>query len=94
MDFYWKRLASTGIVSKEPVYIASITANNNGVGGGYVNIYDGESASDPAIMRLGHLKYDSRQITFNPPLRTYRGLYIAFTSQTTDVLIHYSVKGE
>jgi len=90
MNKQWIYLTASGIVSKAPCLIYSITGNNNGTSGGYIMIYDGENTSEPVITKLGHVKFDSRQLRFEPPLKTKRGLYIDFTSQTESVLVCFA----
>jgi len=93
-NYTWQRLTSDNKVSNTPALIATVIVMPHDGKQAKVVLYDGESTSDPKIIEIKTASGQSKAINFNPPLRTQRGLYVDFTSDCDEVLIHYATEKE
>jgi len=91
MSYTWVRVTTDQVISPNPGCIGSvIVVPSSATKKGTATIYDGESSSDPEIVTVMTLTGDTKQIVFNPPLKTQRGLYLDIGGDTQEVLIQHS----
>ena len=94
-DIYtWQRLTSDNKVSNTPCLIATVVVMPHDSKQAKAVLYDGESSSDPQIIEIKTATGVSKSINFNPPLQTSRGLFVDFTSDADEVLVHYASEKE
>lgn len=89
-DYTWQRLTGDNRVSNSPCLIATVVVMPHDSKKAKAVLYDGESASDPQIIEIKTDSQVSKQISFNPPLKTQRGLFIDFTSDCDEVFVQYT----
>jgi len=90
----WERLTGSRKVSSNPVNIYSIIVTAHSGKQAKCTLYDGESTGDPQMTTLQTLSGEAKVINFNPPVTTLRGLYIDFTGDVDEVMIHYDLEKE
>ena len=56
--------------------MSAVVATPDGTTKGYLDIHDGESASDPLVIRIRANINQSKSIIFDPPIHLDKGLYI------------------
>jgi len=93
-NYTWQRLTSDNKVSNTPCLIATIVVMPHDGKQAKAVLYDGESTSDSQIIEIKTASGQSKAINFNPSLRTQRGLYVDFTFDCDEVLIHYARERE
>jgi hypothetical protein len=92
---WWLYIEKATLVSLSPVEIESVVVTPaSDAQGAEVILYDGESARDPKIIKVKSSSTSSTQLSFSPPLKTNRGLYIDCQSGRDIVLVHYQLLEE
>jgi len=92
--YTWVRLTVDGLVSPNPVKLAGVVVMPHDGKQAKAVLHDGESSADPQIIEIKTASGESKAINFNPPLQTQRGLYVDFTSDCDEVLVHYAWEKE
>lgn len=91
MSYDWARVTFDQKICTAPGWIgAIIVVPASQTKKGAATIYDGESTSDPEILSVMTLAGETKEIIFNPPLKTKRGLYVDVGGDTEEVLIQHS----
>ena len=91
MTFTWTRPINDRVISTKPVLLKSVILTpSSATKRGDLTLYDGESASDPQIIKLLGAPGYSTQFNFEVPLETHRGLYFDKGGDVGDVLIQYA----
>jgi len=95
MSYQWIRAVCDQVVSNSPVWISQlIITPSSSSKRGDCTLYDGESASDPEILTVMSASGVTHELTFTPPLKTKRGLYLDYGGDTQEVIIQFSTEGE
>lgn len=89
-SYTWVRVTNSQPVCTAPGYIGCIVLTDNGSGNADITLYDGESASDPQLLKVRTLQHSTKVIRFQPPLTTQRGLYVTVGSNVNEALIQHS----
>ncbi len=88
MDYAWRHIAGSGVISNAPCNIGGvIVTSEDSDDNADCTLYDGESASDPKILKIRSGTGTTKVINFQPYLKTQRGLYIAVGSDVDGVLV-------
>jgi len=90
MEATWLRITISQVLSKVACNLLNVIVTPNGdSNNGNVTLYNGESASDPAIITLRSGTGISRGFIMTPPLFCDRGLYIVLGSHVDECLVQY-----
>ena len=92
--YKWERLTASRMVSPSPCDVSTVVVTADDAAQAKATFYDGESASDPQVMKVKTGSGQSKLISFDPPLHTLRGLYVAFTASCEEVMICYDISEE
>ena len=88
MKFTWERITVSQVVSPNPTMIGSVIVTpNSDSKKTFVTLYDGESTSDPEIVTIRTSSGVSERVTFQPYLKTKRGLYVTAGGDLGEALI-------
>jgi len=71
-------LEASGVVQRKKCRLFYVILTPDGTNSSYLDIYDGESTSEPKVMRLRVQANRSFAIYFNGGLLLQRGLYLSF----------------
>ena len=85
----WRRLTTSEKLSTTPTFVSNLICTSDGVGAADITLYDGESVNDPQLITIKVWLGMTRQIVFNPPLKTNRGLFYSQGSNVEETLIAY-----
>jgi len=89
IKYTWVRCTGDIKLSTAPSFIATVVVMPHDGKQAKVVLYDGESSSDPQIMEIKTGSGQSKVINFIPPLYTQKGLYVDFTSDCDELLVHF-----
>jgi len=90
LRFYnWVRLTGSNKVSLSPCFLGCVLITGDVQGVTDITIYDGESANDPILLTVRGNQNATKMLHFEPPIKTERGLYIAFGTNVQEVLVKY-----
>lgn len=88
MLFTWERITVDQVVSPNPARVGSIIVTpDDDDDRADVTLYDGESTSDPQLIKIRTGTGVTKVVNFQPYLQTHRGLYITLSNKAKDVLI-------
>ena len=88
-SYNWVRLTGSNKVSLSPCFIGCILLTGDSQGVTDITLYDGESSGDPVLLTVKGNQNATMMLHFEPPIKTERGLYIAFGSNVQEVLAKY-----
>ena len=90
MTLKWVNTSIDILLSKREAFIKSViltpsSANKRGD----CTFYDGESTSDPKLIKILGESGQSTQFNFDPPLKTNRGLYLDVGGDVGEILVQF-----
>lgn len=89
VSYNWDRFTGDNKVSLAPCAVGCVILTADGQGTADITLYDGESTSDPEIIKILTGATNTKVIRFQPPLITNRGLYLDVGAGVDSVLIQY-----
>jgi len=88
-SYNWVRLTGSNKVSLSPCFVGCVLVTGDAQGVTDITLYDGESAGDPVLLTVRGNQNATKMLHFEPPIKTERGLYIAFGTNVQEVLVKY-----
>jgi len=91
MSYTWVRATVDQVISLSPGFVGCVIVTpDSDDDTAYISLYDGESTTDPKILRIRCSAGVTKVVRFQPPLKTQRGLYVDFEDHAEEVLIQHS----
>ena len=95
MNYTYIRAITSQVVVTAPGQVGAVIVNTDDDDDiGSVILYDGESASDPRILRIRTLEGETKVVRFQPPLNLHNGLYLELGEKTPEVLVQIQWEDE
>lgn len=88
----FERVTASGIVSESPCLVSSICGLGIASTTNLYTIYDGTGTGGKVKMRLVAVAYDSDFRLYVPPLFFANGIYVDFTTNGSEVTVHFQQK--
>lgn len=86
----WIRSTTDQVICTAPCYISTVAITPTSASKrADCTLYDGESTSDPQLIRILSGAGETKVVSFNPPLETKRGLYLDFGGDTHEVIVQF-----
>lgn len=90
MDYDWIRATVDRVICTAPTWISTIIITPSSASKkADITLYDGESTSDPQILKVMGGAGENKVIRFDPPLKTKRGLYLDVGGDCQEVVIQF-----